>query len=308
MCNEASQHYGLEPELVEKDYRLVRCLHAWLQAAGSSDLPRPYLLARRSESAGRVRFAGGTSLSAVWDVAPRWSEDIDLIVDPAPDLAYKKIRAACKRNAIAAGDSIGSTCRVLEQGPRHVFVDYVSSKPQPGATRMDISLRPLSSVWVAERPVLSLLGRLADQDVQDRFPELGGFTVPAVTPGLTMTDKLLAQTRVSQSGDPNQIRERARDLYDLACISLERSRFEGEIGRDTCRLLGLSESHRPPGDPPRPEGGFASLRSFDPSTPEYEALAEGYETVLSRMVWGAKIPLDEAIGHAVSLDQGPGTT
>lgn len=305
MCIQASQHYSLATELIEKDYWLVRSLYAWMQTAGGSDLPRPYLPLRKSASAGRVLFAGGTSLSAAWDIAPRWSEDIDLIVDPAPGVAYKKIRTACKRNAIAASASIGAQCRVVEQGPQHIFVTNMRSSGAARATRMDISFRPLPSVWVANRSVSSLIGRIAAQDVRDSFPELGGFTVPAVAPGLTMTDKLLAQARVAESGDLKDIRDRSRDLYDLACIALERSRFEGNIGRDTRRLLWVSESQRPPGDPPRPADGFASLRSFDLSTPEYEALAAGYETVLSRMVWGAKIPLDEAIRLAVSLDEGP---
>ena len=45
----------------------------------------------------------------------------------------------------------------------------------------------------------SLLGRVVEHDVLDRYPELGGFKVLAVGPGLTMTDKLLAQTGVAMS-------------------------------------------------------------------------------------------------------------
>ena len=120
-----------------------------------------------------------------------------------------------------------------------------------------------------------------------------------------MTDKLLAQTEAALSGDLDLIRERSRDIYDLACIAKQRARFEGHIGRDTRYLLHVSETQRPPDNPGRPPDGFASLRTFDPSTPEYEALAEGYETVSTHMVWGDKIPLDEAVRLALSLDEGP---
>ncbi|WP_419838523.1 hypothetical protein [Candidatus Poriferisodalis sp.] len=51
--------------------------------------------------------------------------------------------------------------------------------------------------------------------------------------------------------------------------------------------------------------GFAALRSFDPTTPEHESLAQGYEEVSNNMVWGERIPLREAIRLAVSLDPGP---
>ena len=304
LCNETAQHYNLEPAVIEQDYWLLRSLYAWIEAAGGSDLPRPYLPPSQSASAGRVLFAGGTSLTAAWNIAPRWSEDVDLVVVPTPGLGKKKIRAACKYNARKASNSIGAKFHGLEEGPQHIFFEIRRSDPVSG-TRMDISFRTVPSMLVANRSVSSLIGRIVEQDVRDHFPELGGFTVPAVSPGLIMTDKLLAQTQVAESRDLGDIRRRSRDLYDLACIALERSRFGEDIGRNTPRLLYVSESHRPPDDPPRPTDGFASLRTFDPATPEYEALAEGYESVLDRMVWGEKIPLDEAIRLAVSLDEGP---
>ena len=146
---------------------------------------------------------------------------------------------------------------------------------------------------------------MVDQDMRNSYPELGGYTVPTLGPGLTMTDKLLAQTKAADSKDIDMIRERARDLYDLACIAQNRSRFEGHIGRDTRYLLHISESHRPADDPHRPPAGFASLATFDPSTVEHQALAEGYESVLASMVWGERIPLEDAIQLAISLDEGP---
>ncbi len=94
-------------------------------------------------------------------------------------------------------------------------------------------------------------------------------------------------------------------MYDLACIALAKDRFEGHIGRDSKALLHISEQWVPSEDRTRPADGFASLRSFDSSTPEHEALAQGYEEVLHNMVWGEKIPLNEAIQLAVSLDPGP---
>ena len=306
MCEAASQHYNVAPELIEHDYWLVRTLFAWTQAAGGSLLARPYLPSQRRAAAGRVVFAGGTSLSAVWDVSPRWSEDIDLILDPEPGLNDKRLRAACKHNAVRACEDLGTGCNVIESGPGHFF--FESRRGADVRSRVDMSFRRLTGagpVWVATRPVLSLIGRIAEQAALDCHPELGGFAVAAVGPGLTMTDKLLAQTKAAESGDRDLIRERARDVYDLACIARERSRFEGHIGRDTCSLLRVSEAHRPGGDPGRPSDGFASLRTFDPSTPEYEALAEGYESVSEHMVWGDKIPLDEAISLTVSLDEGP---
>ena len=113
MCGEASQHYNLAPELIEHDYRLIATLFAWTQTVGGSRLPRPYLPPWRQDSAGRVVFAGGTSLSAVWNISPRWSADIDLILDPEPGLNDHKLRAACKYHAIRAAEQAAATCRDL---------------------------------------------------------------------------------------------------------------------------------------------------------------------------------------------------
>ena len=52
-------------------------------------------------------------------------------------------------------------------------------------------------------PGVFLVGTGVEHDVLDRYPELGGFKVLAVGPGLTMTDKLLAQNAgVAMSGPP----------------------------------------------------------------------------------------------------------
>ena len=307
MCTDAAERYDLTPALIEADYWLIRTLFAWMQALDGISLPMPYRPAERPASAGHVAFFGGTSLSAAWNVSDRWSEDIDLILDPATGLTDKQMRAACKSHARRTCDDTGSKFHELDTGPRYFFFESVRSDTNQ-RSRVDVIARPLvghAPVWVEPRPVFSLLGRIAEQDVLHRYPELGGFTVPAVGPGLTMTDKLLAQTEVALSGDLDLIRGRSRDVYDLACIAKQRARFEGHIGRDTRYLLYVSETQRPPDDPRRPPDGFASLRTFDPATPEYEALAEGYESVLTEMVWGEKIPLDEAIRLAVSLDEGP---
>ena len=136
-------------------------------------------------------------------------------------------------------------------------------------------------------------------------PELGGFDFDTLGPGMTAMNKLLAQTEVCRSGSRALISERARDIYDLARIAIERDRFEGHIGRDSKALLHIAESWTPSSDRKRPPNGFASLASFDASTPEHRALADGYESVMNEMVWGQPIPLDEAINHALSLDPGP---
>src|SRR6202035_4573364 len=68
----AAEHFrgqGLRPAIIEKDYYVTEALR--LIAASAGD---------------KVIFKGGTSLAKGWNLIQRFSEDIDLFLDP---LAFK---------------------------------------------------------------------------------------------------------------------------------------------------------------------------------------------------------------------------
>ena len=86
----AAEHFGsrgLRPALIEKDYYVTEALRALVQEAGD-----------------KVIFKGGTSLSKGWNLIERFSEDIDIFLDPqaytpplgtnAIDRNLKKLRDA----------------------------------------------------------------------------------------------------------------------------------------------------------------------------------------------------------------------
>lgn len=64
----AAEHFrdqGLRPSIIEKDYYVTETLRA--------------IAASRS---GKVIFKGGTSLSKGWELIHRFSEDVDIFLDP----------------------------------------------------------------------------------------------------------------------------------------------------------------------------------------------------------------------------------
>ena len=308
LVKESASAYQIEEELVETDYWLVRTLHAWLTAVGDDAVPRGYPDPKEplaAQSVGRLVFGGGTSLSAAWGITERWSQDIDLILAPVEGVAPKQLRQACKKATMAASAQIGCSFRETSRSQGHYFLEFRKHKRE--VSSIDIVIRDVEEppMWTQKVPVMSMIGRVCGVELLQAHPELGGFEFNTLGPGTTAMNKLLAQTEMSASGDLGRIRERARDVYDLACIAISAADFEGHIGRDSKALLWVAESWRHEHAPGRPEDGFASLRSFDPSTREYEALAEGYEAVIEEMVWGEAIPLPEAIALALSLDPGP---
>ncbi len=72
----AAEHFGMPPHFVEKDYYVTEALR----------------IAQRN-LADRVTFKGGTSLSKGWGLISRFSEDIDLFVDPRTEPALANKRA-----------------------------------------------------------------------------------------------------------------------------------------------------------------------------------------------------------------------
>src|SRR5580700_9760356 len=88
---QAAEHFrgqGLRPAIIEKDYYVTEALRG---IAGAT-------------TADKVIFKGGTSLSKGWNLIQRFSEDIDLFLDPlsfqpplgknAIDRELKKLRDA----------------------------------------------------------------------------------------------------------------------------------------------------------------------------------------------------------------------
>jgi len=88
----AEEHFrrrGLRAAIIEKDYYVTEALRVIAENAGDT-----------------VIFKGGTSLSKGWDLIQRFSEDIDLFLDPRafnPPLGKNAINRELKRIRDAIG-------------------------------------------------------------------------------------------------------------------------------------------------------------------------------------------------------------
>ena len=99
-----SQATGLNEQFVEKDYYVTEVLRIVAGAYGE-----------------RVTFKGGTSLSKGWALIDRFSEDVDLFVDPA-----------CFNPPLQSARAVDRELRTLrDQVARHPGLDLV---PEPGQT------------------------------------------------------------------------------------------------------------------------------------------------------------------------------
>jgi hypothetical protein len=91
----AAENFGMRPAIVEKDYFVTEALRAIADSAGD-----------------KVIFKGGTSLSKGWNLIQRFSEDVDLFLDPLafePPLGKNAIDRELKKLRDAVGSHPGLT-------------------------------------------------------------------------------------------------------------------------------------------------------------------------------------------------------
>lgn len=302
--------YGLQDDRIVSDYWLIATMWAWSRTVGFGPVMRAYRddsLSEEENIVGKnILFAGGTALTAAFGVAQRWSEDIDLVMNLGPNSNSRRFNTTCKSLYQRAGRGIGATYQITSKSPGHSFASYYKRGQYASRIDMTTALLDLSLLPPRVLKAYSLIGRISDPGMLERYPELGGFDVVCLDPNVTVMNKLLAQTQVSSEGRLNRIKERSRDVYDLACVALNRKKIGLLAGGDARRVLGFCESSNGPRRPGRPAAGFGSIAAFRPGTAEHAALADGYAAMSSSMVWGRQIPLADAIGLAASLDPGAG--
>lgn len=218
---------GLPGMSIEKDLWVTQVLHA-LFSLDVSD---------------KLIFKGGTSLSKAWGLIDRFSEDIDLAIDPvflgAPDgdPTKKQIKKLRKASSLYVAEVLAQKLseRFSEIGlanwltveaqpngegdntypePRQLYVRYKSVyEGQVGYLRSDIIL---------EVSARSLLEPVAEAGIHSMLSEKIGLKdlapVPVVTavPGKTMIEKMfLLHELFSVEGHGMKAERKSRHLYDL---------------------------------------------------------------------------------------------
>ena len=106
----AAEHFrdrGLRPAIIEKDYYVTEALRIIAVTTGE-----------------KVIFKGGTSLAKGWNLIQRFSEDIDIFLDPSafqPALGKRAIDRELKKLRNAIGASGADVRRKREPNHRRVW-------------------------------------------------------------------------------------------------------------------------------------------------------------------------------------------
>ena len=148
--------------------------------------------------------------------------------------------------------------------------------------------------------IRSLIARYSDDDLEQEFPELGGFSIPCVRPAYTAINKLDALHRRAAGGELHGLRARGRDLYDLWAIA-QHPEHAAEV-RASVASIWESIAGQVRESVARPAGGYARSAAFRIGSAENEALKTGYDNAVDATVWGHAPSFEIAVDAAVSLD------
>lgn len=209
----ASDHLGIRETFVEKDY--------WVT-----------LILRRlslSENKNKVVFKGGTSLSKIYGLIDRFSEDVDLAIIKEKGQSNNKI-----------GKLIKSVQGELTQGFKEVITENTSRKKnfrrneyefnrvleseseKPDGTNRNIVLEINSladPVPNEKQQVKSLISRFLEvtgqQELISKY-KLEPFELNVLVPKSTLIEKILSIIRLSYFGDGiEKLRSKVRHFYDV---------------------------------------------------------------------------------------------
>jgi hypothetical protein len=277
----AARHHGLSEQFIEKDYFITEVLRICVAELGE-----------------KVVFKGGTSLSKGWGLISRFSEDVDLFVNPAlfdPPLGKNKINKILKSltESVAVYPPLewrreeGETIKGLGRNDVLAYESLFADLP---GLRSAIRLEPgiqSGTFPTSEEPITSLVAQYLKEAAVEDFLDLEdieGFEMQLLHFRRTFVEKMFAlHGKVERLlGEDHPLGRDARhysDLYALADQHEVRSMLASpeyeEIRRDydeRSRLF-FPKAYRPP-----PGLSFKESPAFFPDPELRSRIEPGYES------------------------------
>lgn len=264
-----------------------------------------------------VVFKGGTSLAKAYPILHRFSDDVDVNIVPPPGQRFGDSRRKKARRELHA--RLEAAIPLPMQHQRHgtnfaTTTIHCPSVPSGalggpagglvlGEVLVEMNIRGQPPGTHSSRAVASLAGEAAarlDPALLSEHPLLQPFEVLTSDPIIAAVDKLDALHWRSCSDDPGQVRDRARDIYDLACLLRHdtvrprlNSRLVAELHEIVVDSIPAGLTARATR---RPHDGFAASPAFQPGHRAHQALQDAYPR-LRHLVYSDEhwIDFDDAV-------------
>lgn len=227
MISRVQEHVKLPPQSIEKDLWVTQVLHALFSLPVSQHLV----------------FKGGTSLSKAWGLIDRFSEDIDLAINPElfgmpdADPTKRQIKKLRKASSLYVAEELAEMLRARldEMGlsdwltvksqpngvgddtypePRQVYVEFKSMYQDSLAY-----LRPMIVLEVSARSLIEPVAKVGITSLMANYlpvEDIAPVPVTTAVAGKTMVEKMFLLHELFSVAKPTIRAERkSRHLYDL---------------------------------------------------------------------------------------------
>jgi len=307
---QAAINSGITAKAIEKDWWVTLTLKALFES--------PY--------AQFFIFKGGTSLSKGWKLIERFSEDIDIALDPmafgreykaGPSHGYVKTlkREGCAFTSTVLLDALKAQFnhlgvpisdisieaeavndKIPDKDPQTLFVKYRSLYPPHGyiadEVKVEFSVRSLKDPY-AGISVQSILSEVFPNNAYSESP----FEVVAVEPRKTLLEKafLLHEKFLNINPDEIKIERLSRHLYDL--VKMMDTKAGHQVSKDHEFYTTLVEHRR----------NYVRLKGVDYDTLHYSTLSfippdtvielfrQDYRAMQAAMIYGTSPDFDTMI-------------
>ncbi len=287
---------GLDPAYVEKDFWVTEVLRA---AAVERTI-------NGATDAARVVFKGGTSLSRVFGLIDRFSEDVDLLVvfpegpnDAARHAVFKSIDADV-RSWLGVTSQTGPSSTGVHRTTTYQYRTSFGSSAIKEGVVLELGSRG-GDIPASEHQFRSMVAIYAEEaygDDEGVWEEFASFPVTALAPERTLLEKLAAVHAAVTNNNQETIAQYGRHFYDIGQL------LKSEHVRDALSALGTDGVAFLVDDidrrseaagwkwTPRPDGGFADSPAFDDQHEAHSVIQRGYTAALE-LVHGAAPSLSD---------------
>lgn len=295
---------GLPAAYVEKDFWVTEVLRA-----AAAD--RTVALPDGSTSTVTFLFKGGTSLSRVFGIVDRFSEDVDLLAvfpdGPSLNARHKVLKqvdtdVTTHLGLMKAKVSAGASTTGVKRYTTYHYPTIRSDDGLKEGVLLELGSRG-GTYPAAPHTYRSMVAEYAISQIgepEDTWEEFASFEVNVLAPERTLLEKIAAIHDAAVRGDAATLLKHGRHFYDIDRLLNTDSVTAAldALGRDGfAELVDDINAHSADADfswSPRPEGGYADSPAFDSQADVHAAIRTGFDAAQA-LIHGARITLDEVI-------------
>ncbi len=289
---------------VEKDFWVTEVLRA---ASVSQTMPLP----DGSLAPMTFTFKGGTSLSRVFGIVERFSEDVDLLAEFPAETSltarHKILRAVdtAVREHLALEDdrvTVGSSTKGVKRYTTYAYPTAAQDRSLKEGVLLELGSRG-GTQPSAQHSYRSLVAHHAITvlgEDESEWEEFAAFDVNVLAPERTLFEKLAAVHDAASRNDTAALLRHGRHFYDIHRLVRNpeiAAVLKAMDAEATQRLIDDIEQQSQAADfssTPRPTGGYASSPAFDSAHPSRDAIEVGYRAA-QQLIYGGVVSLEEAV-------------